>query len=81
MGFVVVEQVVRSAEECALTVARYLPQDLCLRLLTTVITDEKSSLSLPAIKMQTQVIKVAPAEDVEEELVALIPGLVAVSLA
>nr|VZH94977.1 unnamed protein product [Spirometra erinaceieuropaei] len=68
--------VVRSAEECAQTVARYLPQELCLRLLTTVILDTRTELNLPAVKMQTQVIKVSSPEAVAEVLPDLIPGLI-----
>lgn len=70
---------IRSAEECAQTVARYLSQELCLRLLTTVINDSQTSLNLPAVKMQTQVIKVSSPELVQEVLPDLIPGLIAVS--
>ncbi|CDS41453.1 CLIP associating protein 1 [Echinococcus multilocularis] len=69
--------VIRSAEECAQTVARYLSQELCLRLLTTVINDNQTSLNLPAVKMQTQVIKVSSPELVQEVLPDLIPGLIA----
>ncbi|VDM15797.1 unnamed protein product [Hydatigera taeniaeformis] len=69
--------VIRSAEECAQTVARYLSQELCLRLLTTVINDSQTSLNLPAVKMQTQVIKVSSPELVQEVLPDLIPGLIA----
>uniref|UniRef100_A0A0X3P8A4 TOG domain-containing protein n=1 Tax=Schistocephalus solidus TaxID=70667 RepID=A0A0X3P8A4_SCHSO len=68
--------VVRSAEECAQTVARYLPEELCLRLLTTVILDTRTELNLPAVKMQTQVIKVSSPEAVAEVLPDLIPGLI-----
>ncbi|KAM7541447.1 hypothetical protein Aperf_G00000041038 [Anoplocephala perfoliata] len=69
--------VIRSAEECAQTMARYLSQELCLRLLTTVINDSQTSLNLPAVKMQTQVIKVSSPELVQEVLPDLIPGLIA----
>ena len=69
---------IRSAEECAQVVARYLSQELCLRLLTTVINDSQTSLNLPAVKMQTQVIKVSSAELVQEVLPDLIPGLIEV---
>lgn len=58
--------------------ARYLSQELCLRLLTTVINDSQTSLNLPAVKMQTQVIKVSSPELVQDVLPDLIPGLIAV---
>lgn len=59
-------------------VARYFSQELCLRLLTTVINDRQTTLNLPAVKMQTQVIKVSSAELVQEVLPELIPGLIEV---
>ncbi|VUZ47783.1 unnamed protein product [Hymenolepis diminuta] len=67
----------RSAEECAQTVARYLSQELLLRLLTTVINDSQTPLNLPAVKMQTQVIKVSSPDLLQEVLPDLIPGLIA----
>nr|CDS27010.1 CLIP associating protein 1 [Hymenolepis microstoma] len=67
----------RSAEECAQAVARYLSQELMLRLLTTVINDSQTSLNLPAVKMQTQVIKVSSPDLVQDVLPDLIPGLIA----
>ncbi len=59
-------------------VARSLSQELCLRLLTTVINDNQTNLNLPAVKMQTQVIKVSSPELVQEVLPDLVPGLVSV---
>lgn len=67
----------RSAEECAQAVARYLSQELMLRLLTTVINDSQTSLNLPAVKMQTQVVKVSSPDLVQDVLPDLIPGLIA----
>ncbi len=61
-------------------VARSLSQELCLRLLTTVINDNQTNLNLPAVKMQTQVIKVSSPELVQEVLPDLVPGLVSVRL-
>ncbi len=74
------KQVIRSAEECAQTVARYFSQDECMRLLTTIITDPENPMAMSAVKMQTQVIKVAPRELVEIGLRDLIPGLIQVRL-
>ncbi|VDN99676.1 unnamed protein product [Rodentolepis nana] len=48
-----------------------------LRLLTTVINDSQTSLNLPAVKMQTQVIKVSSPDLVQDVLPDLIPGLIA----
>ncbi|CAH8518583.1 unnamed protein product [Schistosoma turkestanicum] len=70
------KSVIRAAEECANTVAQYLPQELCLNVLTPLINDSKLHINLPAIKMQMQVIRNSSPELVHEFINALIPGLV-----
>ncbi|VEL42431.1 unnamed protein product [Protopolystoma xenopodis] len=73
-------KVTRSAEECAHTVAQCLPQDLCLNALTPLVNNARHPMNLPAIKMQSRVIRYSPIELVNHVLPDLIPGLIMVNL-
>lgn len=46
---------VRSAEECADTLANYLPPETCVRILNPIISTANYPVSLAAIKMQNKV--------------------------
>lgn len=48
-------EVVRSAEECADTLANYLPPETCVRILNPIISTANYPVSLAAIKMQNKV--------------------------
>lgn len=49
-------EVVRSAEECADTLANYLPPETCVRILNPIISTALYPVNLAAIKMQNKVI-------------------------
>lgn len=70
------KSVVRSAEDCARTVAQCLPPDLCFSVLTPLIDDQQLQINLPAVKMQEHVVRNSPSDLVFDVLNAIVPGLI-----
>ena len=72
-------QVVRAAEECAATLASYIPPAQSIRILIPIIQTSSFPINLAAIKMQTKVIELMAAPALEPLLDELMPGLLKVS--
>ncbi|XP_033732928.1 CLIP-associating protein 1-like isoform X12 [Pecten maximus] len=70
-----VREVVRSAEECADTLANYIPPEQSVRILNPIIQTAQFPINLAAIKMQNKVIELLPKESVESMMGEMIPGL------
>ncbi|CAH8536888.1 unnamed protein product [Dicrocoelium dendriticum] len=70
------KSVVRSAEECAKTVAQCLPPDLCFSVLTPLIDEQQLQINLPAVKMQEHVVRNSSPDLIFNVLNAIIPGLI-----
>lgn len=68
-------EVVRSAEECADTLANYLPPETCVRILNPIISTANYPVSLAALKMQNKVLELLPKDTLEAQMVEIIPGL------
>eukprot|EP00105_Crassostrea_gigas_P010164 XP_011425343.1 PREDICTED: CLIP-associating protein 1 isoform X15 [Crassostrea gigas] len=68
-------EVVRSAEECADTLANYLPPETCVRILNPIISTANYPVSLAAIKMQNKVLELLPKDTLEAQMAEIIPGL------
>ncbi|CAL8096213.1 unnamed protein product [Calicophoron daubneyi] len=68
--------VIRSAEDCSKSIAQNLPPDLCFTVLTPLINDPTVKISLPAVKMQEQVVRSSTPELVNTVLDDIIPGLI-----
>lgn len=72
--------VVRVAEDCAATLAAYLPTDVCLKLLITVIDDENTGYHQlsGAIKMLSRVVEKISLEEVQQLLPAIVSRMMKV---
>ncbi|OWF40612.1 CLIP-associating protein 1 [Mizuhopecten yessoensis] len=70
-----VREVVRSAEECADTLANYIAPEQSVRILNPIIQTAQFPINLAAIKMQNKVIELLPKEAVETMMGEMIPGL------
>ncbi|XP_061178265.1 CLIP-associating protein 1-like isoform X1 [Saccostrea echinata] len=68
-------EVVRSAEECADTLANYLPPETCVRILNPIIDTANYPVNLAAIKMQNKVLELLPKDTLEAQMGEIIPGL------
>ncbi|XP_078333538.1 CLIP-associating protein 1-like isoform X20 [Crassostrea virginica] len=68
-------EVVRSAEECADTLANYLPPETCVRILNPIISTALYPVNLAAIKMQNKVLELLPKDTLEAQMGEIIPGL------
>ncbi|XP_055995666.1 CLIP-associating protein 1-like isoform X28 [Ostrea edulis] len=68
-------EVVRSAEECADTLANYLPPETCVRILNPIISTANYPVNLAAIKMQNKVLELLPKDTLEVQMGEIIPGL------
>ncbi|KAJ8307405.1 hypothetical protein KUTeg_015489 [Tegillarca granosa] len=68
-------EVVRSAEECADTLANYIPPEQSVRILNPIIQTAQYPINLAAIKMQNKVVELLPKETLELMLPEVIPGL------
>ncbi|KAF5395165.1 CLIP-associating protein 1 [Paragonimus heterotremus] len=68
--------VIRSAEDCAKSIAQSLPPDLCFSVLTPLINDWSLQINLPAIKMQEHVVRHSSPDLVHDVMEAIIPGLI-----
>ncbi|XP_069119550.1 CLIP-associating protein 1-like isoform X10 [Argopecten irradians] len=75
-----VREVVRSAEECADTLANYIPPEQSVRILNPIIQTAQFPINLAAIKMQNKVIELLPKEAVESMMGDMIPGLLRVRI-
>ncbi|KAL3837045.1 hypothetical protein ACJMK2_022432 [Sinanodonta woodiana] len=70
-----VKEVVRSAEECAATLASNIPPEQTIRILIPIIQTASMPVNMAAIKMQNKVIAQIDNKALEEILPELIPGL------
>ncbi|KAK3607614.1 hypothetical protein CHS0354_034665 [Potamilus streckersoni] len=70
-----VKEVVRSAEECAATLASNIPPEQTIRILIPIIQTATMPVNMAAIKMQNKVIAQIDKKALEEILPELIPGL------
>uniref|UniRef100_A0A1I8IBS8 TOG domain-containing protein n=1 Tax=Macrostomum lignano TaxID=282301 RepID=A0A1I8IBS8_9PLAT len=68
--------VAKAAEDCAKHVAAHLPGDVCLRVLTPLVSGADPGLALAAVKMQMRVVQECEPRAVEAALPELCPGLV-----
>ena len=68
----------KAAEECAETLANYIPPDQCIRILCPIVQSASYPINLGAIKMQTKAIERMPNDALEGKLTDVIPGLVKV---
>ena len=71
-------QVVRAAEECAATLASYIPPAQSIRILIPIIQTSMFPINLAAIKMQTKVVELMAAPALTPLLDELMPGLLKV---
>ena len=69
-------RVQKAAEECAETLANYIPPDQCIRILSPIVQSASYPINLGAIKMQTKAIERMPNDALEGKLTDVIPGLV-----
>ncbi|KAL4229385.1 CLIP-associating protein 1 [Mactra antiquata] len=69
------KEVVRAAEECAATLACYIPPAQSIRILIPIIQAAQTPTNLAAIKMQTKVVEQMSAEELLPILPEAIPGL------
>lgn len=69
-------RVQKAAEECAETLANYIPPDQCIRILSPIVQSASYPINLGAIKMQTKAIEKMPNDALEGKLADIIPGLV-----
>ncbi|KAK3106105.1 hypothetical protein FSP39_012814 [Pinctada imbricata] len=70
-----VRDVERSAEECADTLANYIPPEQSVRILSNIIATAQFPVNLAAIKMQNKVIELLPKDTLENQLQDIIPSL------
>lgn len=70
---------VRAAEECAATLASYIPPIQSIRILIPIVQTAQMPINLAAIKMQTKVVEQMSAEELTPVLPEAIPGLLKVS--
>ncbi|XP_064594427.1 CLIP-associating protein 1-like isoform X2 [Liolophura sinensis] len=70
-----VKEVVRSAEECAATLANSIPPDQSIRILNPIVQTESFPVNMAAIKMQTKVIEQLTAHELRNLLPDIVPGL------
>ncbi|XP_071154259.1 CLIP-associating protein 1-A-like isoform X15 [Mytilus edulis] len=69
-------RVQKAADECAETLANYIPPDQCIRILTPIVQSASHPINLGAIKMQTKAVERMPNDALEGKLTDIIPGLV-----
>ncbi|XP_063424882.1 CLIP-associating protein 1-A-like isoform X7 [Mytilus trossulus] len=69
-------RVQKAADECAETLANYIPPDQCIRILTPIVQSASHPINLGAIKMQTKAVERMPTDALEGKLTDIIPGLV-----
>ncbi|XP_052252616.1 CLIP-associating protein 1-like isoform X3 [Dreissena polymorpha] len=69
------KDVVRAAEECAATLATFIPAPQSIRILVPIIQSAGMPINQAAIKMQTRVVEQMSAKDLEPLLPEIIPGL------
>lgn len=69
------KEVVRAAEECAATLASYIPPAQSIRILVPIIQTSQFPINLAAIKMQTKVIELMAAPALVPLLDEVMPGL------
>lgn len=69
------KEVVRAAEECAATLASYIPPIQSIRILVPIIQTAQMPVHLAAIKMLTKVVEQMKLDELQPVLQEVIPGL------